>query len=193
MGGNDEPYLTYPKKDIMKKYKDSPYYVTSDGRVYRDGRQLKMELNRGYQRVTLSYNGLLERIFVHRLVAELYIPNPENKPFVNHINHIRNDNRVENLEWVTHSENMLHCVGHNRGTHKMATEASVVKNDERMIEKYKEILGDLFISTEKRYFEKIGRTRRFVIFKCCMCGEETEARSDSTTILDKNFLCSNCR
>lgn len=62
-----------------------------------------------YFRISLIKNNKYKQLSVHRLVAEAFITNLENKPFVNHINGIKDDNRVENLEWVTNSENMYHC------------------------------------------------------------------------------------
>lgn len=64
------------------------YYITSDGRVYSERyyKQLKPEVtNKGYLRVRLFNNGLDTRESIHRLVAECFVENPENKPQVNHI------------------------------------------------------------------------------------------------------------
>lgn len=61
----------------------------------------------GYLSVCLGNHG--REAGVHRLVAEVFIPNPENKSDVNHINGDKSDNRVKNLEWVSRKENMAHC------------------------------------------------------------------------------------
>lgn len=64
---------------------------------------------RGYGYVTLHYRGTKRQAQVHRLVAEAFIPNPDNKPEVNHIDGDKRNNCVENLEWVTRAENMYHA------------------------------------------------------------------------------------
>lgn len=61
--------------------------------------------NNGYCRVNLLKEGERKKVFVHRIVASSFISNPEDLPCINHINSIRNDNRVENLEWCSYSYN----------------------------------------------------------------------------------------
>ena len=62
----------------------------------------------GYLSVDLYKNKIAKKIKIHRLVALVFIPNYESKPIINHINGIKSDNRAENLEWCTHSENTIH-------------------------------------------------------------------------------------
>ena len=85
--------------------------VHSDGRIFsRLGKELKQQMSGpGYFRVELWSKGYGRKYLVHRLVADCFVPNHENKPQVNHKDGCKTNNDAGNLEWVTQSENQLHA------------------------------------------------------------------------------------
>lgn len=128
--------------EIWKPIKDfeNIYEVSNLGRIksfknYKISFLIGSSSGDGYRAITLCGNKN-KRIYIHRLVALHFIENLENKIEVNHINGIKDDNRVENLEWCTKSENSIHALknglaksGENSKKHKL-TEKQVkeIKN-----------------------------------------------------------------
>lgn len=100
-------------EEALRVEGNANYSITSDGQVYSwiTRKWLKLgATNQGYMRVMLSKEGINKRYLVHRLVAESYIPNPDSKPCVNHIDNDPTNNNFENLEWVTQGKTLkTHC------------------------------------------------------------------------------------
>jgi hypothetical protein len=116
-------------KEQMKEIKDFPgYFVTEDGRVLSAWKQKRVKgfqgvvtyldlddltekaqgLCNGYWVTSLYKKGKMYLKKVHRLLAEAYIENPNNYPYINHIDENRQNNTLSNLEWVTPSQNCVH-------------------------------------------------------------------------------------
>lgn len=107
------------------------YQISSKGRIRRITKTGKKKILKqfldssigGYYRVNLCKNGKSTKAKPHQLVAQAFIPNPENKPCIDHINTDRTDNRVENLRWVTRKENSnnpLSIINNIKAQRKMA-------------------------------------------------------------------------
>jgi len=104
--------------EVWKQIKgyEGRYLVSNYGRIksmpnksWSTERILK-PVNQTYSFIDLCKDGKVKKLTIHRIVANAFIDNPLNKPDVNHINGNKHDNRLENLEWVTKSENQRHAV-----------------------------------------------------------------------------------
>ena len=122
-------------KKFIYEGQETDYSVSTEGEVRKDTKNyiLSQSSQQDYKFVGLIINEKQKRMRVHRMVALTFINNPDNKPYVNHINGNRSDNNVENLEWVTPSENTQHAV--NTGLFKSGRTRAVIQynlNGEQM-------------------------------------------------------------
>jgi HNH endonuclease len=93
----------------MKRFRDTEYFINQIGVVYRDGNEKRpFKTKGGYKQIQLHIDGVRKKYYIHRMVAECYIPNPENKSDVNHKDLNKENNSMNNLEWCSHRENCQH-------------------------------------------------------------------------------------
>lgn len=100
---------TYSISDLGRLKSNGFSLIDKLGRHWtKIGRIVKPRINQGYHKVSLTKDGKKHYFQAHQLVARVFILNPENKPFINHKDGNGLNNRVDNLEWCTQSENMHH-------------------------------------------------------------------------------------
>jgi len=130
--------------EIWKEIKDSKSYVSNLGRV-----KMKIGSNpnygtlikNGYRNTKVIINNKYKSFLIHRLVCLAFIENPKNKPIVNHKDENRSNNKLENLEWATHSENVNHslCVNRIRRNHRSKIIQCIDKETGVIINEYPSI------------------------------------------------------
>ena len=155
------------------------YSVSNKGRIRnnRTGYILKpIKWTKGYVKVNLKVNGNSDGQMIHRLVATAFIPNPENKPEVNHKNGIHDDNRVENLEWVTGEENRKHAYDTGLVRHK----------DERYS-------GYLYNFWKRVHHEMCAEWQNYLVFyEWCHNNEYSEGKYITRRNVREKYDANNC-
>ena len=108
-------------------------FLGKNGRLYSSAIKKQCIGNHGYFCVTLTKEGNKKPKLVHRLLAIAFIPNPKNKPYVNHIDESRDNNSLENLEWCTHKENINHGTAMERSRLKRVKKIYQYTLDKKLI------------------------------------------------------------
>lgn len=127
------------KKRIIVDGKETNYEIYDDGRCFNIKRKHFLSgsvKNTGYQMVLLSLEGKKKDFSVHRLVAEAFLPNPNNLPFVNHKDGNKLNNAVSNLEWISPKDNTIHAAQNNLIAKRGSSSKFIADLDEEKWVKY---------------------------------------------------------
>ncbi len=176
-------------KGSVKSMARKPSYK---GESYLQERMLKQEIikrkHTNYRRVSLSKNGIVIKFQVHQLVGKAFIANLKNKPHINHIDNDGENNWINNLEWCTHSENMLHAQKQGRLDNSIinANKKRIQNQQLKHEEYFKKLLGNRFI-------ELLPSRRTMITFRCEGCEKKYSARIDSSLFKHDQIRCKKCK
>lgn len=125
-------------RSLKRKYYLKNQYGTTSLKETKELIRKQRTTQFGYKSIGLSKNGTENKFQVHRLVAQAFISNPENKPCINHKNGNKLDNRVENLEWCTYSENEKHAYKNNLHKKHMKGRFGLLNPSSKKVNQYDE-------------------------------------------------------
>ncbi len=173
------------------------YNVDKNGkRKFYPAKVLKHDVSErnttNYHRVTLSKNGKTKRMSVHRMVAEAFIENIDNKPLINHIDNDGSNNTVSNLEWCTHSENMIHAQKQGRLFESQSKGGAIAGTimKQRSLDMMEATIGKTFHNWKVIRHDKSKKTM-YVFAECQLCKREYSVYlSTIRTGISKN--CRSC-
>lgn len=137
-------------KDILEF--ENTYQVSNLGNVKSKKTNKILSINKnknGYCSICLFKNGKVVRKYIHRLVAQTFVLNPDNKTDVNHIDGIKSNNTIQNLQWVTKSENTKHAVKNNLIKYKSGENHHFSKLNKQKVTEIREKYNNLNISKEE--------------------------------------------
>jgi hypothetical protein len=140
------------------------YKIAKTGEIYSvlRNKTLKHQTqSNGYKTVNLWKDKKVKTCTIHRLIAQAFIPNPNNKPVINHKNLNKADNSIENLEWCSHSENIKHAkdnglgVGEKNGNSKLTKEQVLEIREKYKFRKYTHIMLGNEYGVRENYIQRI--------------------------------------
>lgn len=137
------------------------------GMYLKKGKELKPVNNgNGYLRIHLKQDGKTKKEYVHRLVANAFIPNPESKPFINHLDNNPLNNKVDNLEWCTPKENVEWMAKQKRNAR---TKQWLEHLHETQKKTYTAVVGENIATGETIFFPKLNDVRKAGFQPSCVC------------------------
>ncbi len=157
---------------ISNKLRVRSLYGWNKGGLFKRKNPLIIKLvsckNPGYYTIGVGFVGFnnKKRLYIHRIVAEMFIPNPYNYKCINHKNGIKTDNRIENLEWCSHKQNIHHALDTGLIKIKVGQQQSNVKLTDIQVMEIFNIRNKTYVEIGKIYHVNPNTVKAIMIGRC---------------------------